>query len=79
MSQENVEIAKRSVEIYNRRDVDAFFAEVATPDLEWWPALVRALEGVGPGHSPHSQAEREKRGARSQRSLRLSQSARPPS
>ena len=24
MSQENVEIAKRSVEIYNRRDVDAY-------------------------------------------------------
>ena len=45
MSEENVEIAKRAAEIYNRRDVDAFFAEVATPDLEWWPALVRAVEG----------------------------------
>ena len=34
MSQENVEIVKRAAEIYNRRDVDAFFAEVATSDLE---------------------------------------------
>lgn len=40
-----MEIAKRASEIYNRRDVDAFFAEVATPDIEWWPALVRAVEG----------------------------------
>ena len=45
MSQENVEIAKRSVELYNRRDLEAFFAEVATADIEWWPALTRAYGG----------------------------------
>ena len=45
MSQENVEIAKRATDAYNRRDVDTFFDELATPDLEWWPALTSALEG----------------------------------
>jgi ketosteroid isomerase-like protein len=40
-----VELAKRATEAYNRRDIDTFFAEFATPDLEWWPALTRALEG----------------------------------
>jgi hypothetical protein len=45
MSEENVEIARRAAEAYNRRDIDRFFAEFATPDLEWWPALTRALEG----------------------------------
>jgi len=35
MSQANVEIARRAAEAYNRRDIDTFFAEFATPDLEW--------------------------------------------
>jgi len=35
MTQGKVEFAKRATEAYNRRDVDAFFAEFATPDLEW--------------------------------------------
>jgi len=39
-----VELAKRATEAYNRRDIDTFFAELATPDLEWWPATVRAVE-----------------------------------
>ena len=38
MSRENVEVAKRVVDAYNRRDVDGLFAELATPDFEWWPA-----------------------------------------
>jgi hypothetical protein len=46
MSQEKVELAKRAADAYNRRDVDTFFAELATPDLEWWPALTRAFEGA---------------------------------
>ena len=33
MSQEDVEIATRAAETYNRRDVDTFFAELAT--LTW--------------------------------------------
>lgn len=45
MSRDNVELAKRVVDAYNRRDVDTFFAELATPDFEWWPALTRAYEG----------------------------------
>ncbi len=45
MSQENVELAKRAADAYNRRDIDTLFAELATPDFEWWPALTRAYEG----------------------------------
>jgi ketosteroid isomerase-like protein len=46
MSQENVEIVKRAVDAYNRRDVDAF-AEHATADFEWFPAAARAVEAGG--------------------------------
>jgi hypothetical protein len=34
MPQSKVRVAKRSVDLYNRRDIDAFFAECATADLE---------------------------------------------
>jgi ketosteroid isomerase-like protein len=44
MSQENVEIAKRNVEAFNRLDVDGF-VESATPDFEWFPVGAGALEG----------------------------------
>jgi ketosteroid isomerase-like protein len=47
MSHENVELARRVVDAYNRRDVYTFFAELATPDFEWFPALIRAFEGGG--------------------------------
>jgi len=47
MTQGKVEIAKRAAEAYNRRDVETFFAELATPDLEWWPALTGAYEDGG--------------------------------
>ena len=40
-----MDVAKRMVDAYNRRDVDGLFAEIATPDFEWWPALTRAYEG----------------------------------
>ena len=43
MSQENVEIAKRAIGAFNRRDVDAF-AALTTPDFEWSPSMV-AIEG----------------------------------
>ena len=46
MSQANVEIAKRVMDAYNRGDVDSF-AEVATADFEWFPALPRVVEGEG--------------------------------
>lgn len=45
MPQDKLELAKQVVDAYNRRDVDAMFAEFVTPDFEWWPALRRAYEG----------------------------------
>src|ERR1700688_4026374 len=45
MSAEYVEIAKRVTNAYNRRDIDTVFAELATPDFEWGPALTKAYEG----------------------------------
>jgi hypothetical protein len=46
MPQDKVHVAKRSVDLYNQRDIDAFFAECATTDLEWWPALQTAYGGA---------------------------------
>ena len=45
MSQAHVEIAKRGIDAYNRRDVDAF-ADLTTPGYEWVPALA-IVEGGG--------------------------------
>ena len=45
MPRDKVYVAKRSVDLYNRRDIETFFAECATADLEWWPALTRAYGG----------------------------------
>ena len=42
-----MDVAKRVVDAYNRRDVDGLLAELATPDFVWYPAFVRALEGGG--------------------------------
>ena len=47
MSRDRVDVAKRVTDAYNRRDVDGLFAELATPDFEWYPAIVRALDGGG--------------------------------
>jgi ketosteroid isomerase-like protein len=44
MSQENVKITRRSIDAFNRRDVDAFM-EVSTSDFELFPALVGEVEG----------------------------------
>lgn len=46
MSQENVEIATRGIDAFNRRDVD-YIVELATPDFEWFPALPGTVEGSG--------------------------------
>jgi ketosteroid isomerase-like protein len=46
MSQENVEIVKRAISAYNRRDIGSIY-EMATPDFQWVPALVTGLEGKG--------------------------------
>lgn len=42
-----MKIVRRAIDAYNRRDIDLFFAELATPDFEWVPALVRAFDGAG--------------------------------
>ena len=47
MARDKVDVAKRVTDAFNRRDVDAAFAELATPDYEWYPAVVRALDGGG--------------------------------
>src|SRR5439155_3736937 len=47
MSRDKVDVAKRVTDAYNRRDVDGLFAELATPDFEWYPGIVRALDGGG--------------------------------
>jgi len=47
MPRVKVDVARRANDAYNRRDVDGVFAELATPDFEWYPAIVRALDGGG--------------------------------
>ncbi len=47
MSRDKVDVAKRVTDAYNRRDVDGLFAELATPDFEYYPGIVRALDGRG--------------------------------
>ena len=47
MARDKADVAKRVVDAYNRRDVDGLFAELATPDFEWYPGIVRALDGGG--------------------------------
>jgi ketosteroid isomerase-like protein len=44
MSRANVEVARRSVDAWNRRDRDVF-DELFTPDYEWFPPLGGAVEG----------------------------------
>jgi hypothetical protein len=47
MPRDKVEVARQAVDAYNRRDVDDLFAELATPDFEYYPAITRALDGGG--------------------------------
>ena len=44
MSQENVEIAKRGLDAFNRRDLDAY-DDLITLDFEWFPPFPGTLEG----------------------------------
>jgi len=44
MSQENVEIAKRGYDAFNRRDLDVV-DELCIPDYEFFPALVGTVDG----------------------------------
>ena len=47
MSRDKVDVAKRVTDAFNRRDFDRAFAELGTPDFEWYPAVIRALDGGG--------------------------------
>jgi ketosteroid isomerase-like protein len=46
MPRDKVDVALRAMDAYNRRAVD-LLPELATPDFEWHPGLVRALDGGG--------------------------------
>lgn len=45
MSQENVEVVRKAVDAWNRRDPDLWH-RCATPDVEWTPAGAAAVEGI---------------------------------
>ena len=44
MSQAHVEIAKRSIDAFNRRELDAY-DDLFTPDFEWFSAFSGTVEG----------------------------------
>lgn len=44
MSAQNIELIKRGVDAFNRRDLETF-ADLATDDFVWLPALPGALDG----------------------------------
>jgi len=44
MSQQNVEVAKRGFDVFNRRDIHGF-AETFTADYEWVGAFLGIVEG----------------------------------
>ena len=44
MSQENVELSKRVVDAWNRRDVEATVA-LSDPEVVWHPVLEESIEG----------------------------------
>lgn len=45
MFEDRLEVVRRLVDAYNRRDIDGPFAELLTPDFEWYPGLTRGLDG----------------------------------
>jgi ketosteroid isomerase-like protein len=45
MASENVELVRRAVDAWNRRDPD-LWRSYATPDIEWTPAGPAAVEGT---------------------------------
>jgi len=44
MSQENVELFRRALEAFNRRDLDALLEQL-DPEAEWHPGVQSSLEG----------------------------------
>jgi uncharacterized protein len=52
MSRDKVDVARRATDAFNRRDFEGAFAELGTPDFEWYPAIVRGLDGGGGYRGP---------------------------
>jgi uncharacterized protein len=52
MSQANVEMTKRGLEAYNRRDVEALLEDL-DPEVEWHPALPKLLGGEATVYRGH--------------------------
>jgi ketosteroid isomerase-like protein len=64
MSQENLEIARRCFDAWNRDDLDAFLAEI-DPEVVWYTAIEGAAEGddmVYRGHDGARQIWKDYRG-----------------
>ena len=55
MSQENVEIARRAYDAWNRDDLDAFLAEL-DPEVVWHTAIEGTAEGDDMGYRGHDGA-----------------------
>ncbi len=51
-SRERVDLVKRFVEAYNRRDVEAMLEEL-DPEVEWHPAILGPLEGKATVYRGH--------------------------
>jgi ketosteroid isomerase-like protein len=57
MSRENVEMVRKSLEAWNRGDVDAWL-ESAHPQIEWVSEVVRRVEGSETGYRGPSEMRR---------------------
>jgi ketosteroid isomerase-like protein len=53
MSQENVETFKRSTDVFNRGDIDAWLEEFIDPEIEWHIALPGLLTQAGTVYRGH--------------------------
>jgi hypothetical protein len=78
MARDKVDVAKRVVDAYNRRDVDGLFAELATPDFEYYPGIVRlsmeaaTADARASKSSPRTPARTGRSSSRSLRSSAIS-------
>lgn len=52
MSEENVELIRRAIDAYNRRDIESLL-ETLDPEIEWHPALPGVLAGGGHRYRGH--------------------------
>ncbi len=57
MSRENVEAVRRSLDGWNRGDLDAWL-EPSHPDVEWSSAITRRIEGTDAVYRGHAEVRR---------------------